>query len=203
MGQVLFANEFGPQAHFCFIQAERFDPASACWPYLQAQRLLAEDRPAAVLALRRAVAHSRDADRQHGTAALVLAEALFERDEPRKLRRLALRCSPPTQAIRAAEFNLGLIAFAEDKLDTAIEHLTRCCVSPIVGKNSAVCLATAYRRLGDPASAAVFNRRAREQPEDRPGRMPTCCKHGNTRPARTGVSSTLDNLPARLVPATI
>ncbi len=57
LGLVLLGNELGAPAHVCFIQAERLDPLNATWPYLQARRLLVDDRAAAVLALRRRRAH--------------------------------------------------------------------------------------------------------------------------------------------------
>jgi tetratricopeptide (TPR) repeat protein len=168
LGMALYANDFGAQAHRCFIEAERLDAAAPLWPYLQALRLMVDDREAAVDALRRAVARTRPGDVQHVAAELALAEALFERDERTEAAELCRQALAADPGNARAEFNLGLIALAEDRPEACIEYLSRSCGSKHAARRSAAYLAAAYQRLGDRASAAVFSRRAREQSADRP-----------------------------------
>jgi tetratricopeptide (TPR) repeat protein len=166
LGMVLFANDFVPQSHACFVQAERFDPETPAWPYLQAWWLLLQDREAAMPALCRAVACADRFDPQNPVARLVLAEVLFEKDE-RQARELCQQVLTIESDNPRAHFDLGLIALSQDNPEQCIEHLRRSVASPFSGKRSCLHLAAAYRRLGDSDSAAAFLERAKDLPEDR------------------------------------
>lgn len=168
LGLVYLGNELGAPAHACFVQAERCDPANAAWPYLQVQRLLVDDREAAVRALRRAVALTTPLGPDNATPTLVLAEALLEKDERSEAAALCRAVLDVDPGNTRAEYTLGLIAMAEQRWDAAIAHLARCGGDAYAGKRACAQLATAYQRLGDTAAATAFSRRFRELPADRP-----------------------------------
>jgi tetratricopeptide (TPR) repeat protein len=168
LGLVLLGNELGAPAQTCFVQAERFDAANAAWPYLQVRRLLVDDRDAAILALRRAVALTSPLRPDSVTPTLVLAETLFEKDERAEAAALCRQVLEVDPGNLRAEFNLGLIVLAEEQWDAGIAHLARCGRNAYSGKRACSQLAAAYQRVGDSAGAAAFSRSAHELPEDKP-----------------------------------
>jgi tetratricopeptide (TPR) repeat protein len=166
LGMVLFANRFLYEADVCFARAEQFDPGSPCWPYLHAVHLLVVDREAGLVPLRRAVARAGWSDPSHATMQLVLAEVLIERgdlDEAASLCRNVLD-QQPNQA--RAQFDLGLIALAQDDAQRSIDLLSRAAASPYAARRARLHLATAAHRMGDAATALALLRRAQCLPED-------------------------------------
>jgi tetratricopeptide (TPR) repeat protein len=168
LGLVFLGNDLSAPAHVCFVNAERFEPTNAAWPYLQALRLLVDDREAALRALERAVALTTPLRPDTVAPRLVLAEALFAKDERTEARELLQQVVAIEPANARAEYNLGLIALAEARWEGGILHLARCGGNAYAGKRACAQLATAYQRLGNRVAAANFSRRAHELPEDRP-----------------------------------
>ncbi len=165
LGMVLFANDYAAPAHDCFIHAERFDPDAPIWPYLQAVYLLVHDRDQGVGPLQRSIAcadsqRGTDVLPHLGTPHLTLAEVYIEEDRRREAEVLCRRALALDPDHPRAHLDLGLIALADDQPERCIQHLTRSTLSPHTAYRASLCLAAAYRRLGDTASAAAFQRRA-------------------------------------------
>ena len=171
LGMVLYANDYAAPAYDCFVQAERFDPDAPMWPYMQAVRLLVVERDKGVASLERAIARAdsaRGADVHNGTPHLTLAEVYIETDRRREAEALCDRVLALLPEHPRAYLDLGLIALADDQPERCIQHLTRALPSPYTAYRASLYLAAAYRRLGDTASAAAFQRRVQALPPDQP-----------------------------------
>jgi tetratricopeptide (TPR) repeat protein len=173
LGMVLFANEYAAPAHECFVQTERLDPDNPMWPYLQAVRMLAQDRDAGIAPLLRAIARAdrssaADVPAHLGTPHLTLAEAYLEEDRRREAEILCQQVLAIDADHPRAHLDLGLLALADDDSERCIRHLTRAAASPYTASRASGALAVAYARLGDAASARAFQRRAKELKSERP-----------------------------------
>ena len=182
LGLVLYANEFAEQAHTCFMQAERFDPASPCWPYMQAPRLLVNDPEAAVLVLRRAVARSEPADLKHGTAELVLAETLFEKGDRTEAAALCRQVLAATPGHLRAEFDLGLIALQDNP--RSVSSISRAAVA---ARSPASVRSRTWRWLTNGLETPCVPPPAFRMPQSCPrtnfGRISMCIRRWSTRRA--------------------
>jgi tetratricopeptide (TPR) repeat protein len=167
LGMVLFANGFGAEAHACFVEAERRDPESPVWPYLQAWRLLVRDRAAALPALRRAVERTAASDPDNPTPRLVLAEALLENDERAEAEALCRQVLARDPSSARARFDLGLTLRAAGDAAGSEPHFRATLGSPYAGRRACLELAASRFRRGDADSAVALQRSAARLPEDR------------------------------------
>jgi Flp pilus assembly protein TadD len=166
LGMVLFANGHESGALACFAQAERFEPDSPTWPYLQASQLLPPAREEGLRLLRRAVDRANKAEPETQTLRLLLAEVLFEKGEDGEAAALCREVLAQMPDHPRAHFDLGLIALTQNDPEQCIANLTVCVSSPFAAKRACIHLAAACQRLGDASGAAAFVRRAAKLPED-------------------------------------
>jgi tetratricopeptide (TPR) repeat protein len=169
---VLRAHAFAAEADACFTQAERLDPDEPRWPYFRGLRLFLIDTAASLPLLRRAADLCDQHDPANTAPHLLAAEGhleLGQYDEARELCQRVLKRQPNNPLV---QFDLGLLALAQDDLPGALRHFTRCAGSPFTRKRTAYQLATLYQRQGGARTAAEFTRRAQQSPDDLPAADP-------------------------------
>jgi len=168
LGQALLANDLmGPEAQFCFAQAERLDPPNPRWPYYQAEILLSRGEREAVLPyLQRTVQCCAVAEPDNSVPQLLLAEtllALGQHDEAEEhFRRVLAR---NTDEVRA-HYGLALAASARQDWQTSRTHLLHCLGNPFAQQKACVQLAFVSQCLGDSAQAEQYRRQAGRLPPD-------------------------------------
>src|SRR5262249_16594580 len=151
--------QLGDEALACFVQAERLDPNNPRWPYHHAGGLLNQrDYAGAVPYLKRALEHC-DSERSPAVR-LRLGETLLtlgQLEEAEVQFGEALTAQP--QDART-HYNLGLLAVARQEWKTAHQHLLRCVDDPSTQQQARIQLALVCQRLGDTASASMFQQQA-------------------------------------------
>ena len=162
LGQTLLANGLLDPARECFAEAGRLNPRDVRWPYLEGVSLLLRDPTAALPLWERAAACPGDDDRAT-VARLRWAEALAAADRPHDAAAVFRSVLAADPGNARAHLGLGL---STDDPHAAIDHLRRCADHPSARRAAAVRLAALYARLGDPAQAAEFARRAEQLPPD-------------------------------------
>ena len=165
LGKLLRAAQLVPEAVACFAQAERLEPKTPKWPYLQGEALRLSDIRAALPPLERAAALSENSN----TIAprLRLAEVLLAlglSDEAEKYLRLALELDPDDPSVH---YNLGVLALARDDRTDSLAHLKHCEQSVFTQQKACIQLATVYRRMGQTEQADKYSRKADTLPPDR------------------------------------
>jgi tetratricopeptide (TPR) repeat protein len=169
LGKLFRGCKFVEQAAACFAEAERLAPADARWPYLRGEAIQVCDPDAALPHLRHAVdLADRGTDAAGGPMRLRLAEVLLaggQYDAAEGALRRALADDPEDPNVH---LGLGLLAGARGDLDESLAHLLRCLDSPFTQRRACAQMAVLAQRLGDPAAAEEYSRRARALPPDVP-----------------------------------
>ncbi len=166
LGLVLRAHAYDDESDVCFAEAERFDPKDPRWPYLQGTHLRFRQPDAALPFVARAVQRcDKYAPHQTGPR-LLLAEMLLAKGRYAEAEKEVQKVLERTPDDARANYDQGLVAFGRDDAEGCIYYLTRASVSPLTRKKAAAQLAMVYARQDDDKTAAEFNRRARELPDD-------------------------------------
>ncbi|MCS6977395.1 MAG: tetratricopeptide repeat protein [Gemmatales bacterium] len=164
LGEVFLAHVFNPEAIFCFEQAEKLDPSSYRWPYLQAMARMHTDLDGARVCLERSAQRARSDFVPH----LRLAETLLllERfDEADAAYRKVLELQPGHPR---AYYGRGRAALQRGALREALGYLSLAADNPVSRKAAEQALAELYRREGDTDEAQRHARRAQDLPADNP-----------------------------------
>jgi tetratricopeptide (TPR) repeat protein len=197
LGKLLRECGLGQKSARCFAQAERLDPQSPRWPYLQGEALLLSDPDAALPHLRRAVIRCDRWDPNNLAPRLRLVELLLDQgalDEAEGQLRRTGEIEPDNPTV---QLNLGLLAFARDELETSRRHLLRCRHSPFTQQKAHAQLAAVCRRLGDARAAADYGVQARSLPHDLPWPDPFRAVASRTLPSKQARFEYLDRLHAQ------
>jgi Flp pilus assembly protein TadD len=167
LGTVLRASGYLAQAAVCFGQAGALDPRNPRWPYLQGEALLMRgDADAALPPLRRAAELPTPDDGDPLAPPLRLAEALLAAGQPDEAEAALRRAQEAEPDHPAVQLDLGILAYQRDDLKASRAQLERCQHSPFTQKRACAQLAVVCGRLGDPAAAQEFARRAAALPPD-------------------------------------
>jgi tetratricopeptide (TPR) repeat protein len=163
LGSLLRGALLLPDAVACFAQAERLDPKTPRWPYLQGEALRLYDVRAALPPIERAAALA-----DTGTVAphLRLAEVLLAlgRDEEAETHLRRAGDIEPDNA--SVHYNLGILALARDDLPGALDHLRHCQHSFFTRQKACIQLAAVYQRMGNRKEADKYGRKADSLPPD-------------------------------------
>jgi tetratricopeptide (TPR) repeat protein len=164
LGMVLGLHGY-EESYQCFINAERFDPASARWPYFRAVAQCSGDPHRGIPLLRQALALAEN--EQHRSAirfrlALDLIE-VGELDEAAQHLHELRRIEPESPRVH---FGLGLLATARQDTSAAREHLSKLTQSPFARKR--VCLLLASLPGLDRSEATRYSQQAATLANDFP-----------------------------------
>jgi tetratricopeptide (TPR) repeat protein len=163
LGLVLQAHDFKAEAHFCFAQAERFEPAEPRWPYLHGLLLRQDDIPSALARLEKATAlacERPDAPR------LALAELNLETgrfDEAERHLKKVLEANPQHVAAR---LRLAELSDVRGQPREVRQQLEPCLTNAHTARRAHTLLARAERQLGDTAVAEAATRTLASLPPD-------------------------------------
>jgi tetratricopeptide (TPR) repeat protein len=165
LGKVLLAHDIHLPATTCLAQAERLDPAQACWHYLQGMALVAADPPdpaAAIEKFQRAVALGGDTPR---ALRLRLGEALLGQDRLEEAEQQFLRILQLDGANARAHLGLARVAVRRGDPAKSQGHLERALNDSHAKKASRLLLVEVQQRLGKQPSPDELQKAA-ELPED-------------------------------------
>lgn len=165
LGETLLANGLLVPARECFVEASRLDNKNPKWPYLEGVSLLLEDPVAALPCWQRAAECPGNDDRAI-TARLRWAESLLANnraDEAAKVLEQVRSLRPDDPRL---EFDLGLLAVAQNDPQLGIEHFRKCADDVSARRKAMTQLAALYNALGKSTEAVECARRAEELPPD-------------------------------------
>jgi tetratricopeptide (TPR) repeat protein len=153
LGNTLLAHEFHIPGSVCLAQAERLDPTSARWPYLEGAALAVADPPdpiAAIEAFQRAVALGGD---RPDTLRLRLGEALLGQDrldEAEQQFQRILRLEPGNAR---AHLGLARVAGQRGNAQESERQLQHALTDPHAKKASRLLMLEVQQRLGKEPAA--------------------------------------------------
>lgn len=162
----LMVHGFYEEAMPCFIQAERFDPGQARWPYFHSSLLFTyatnQDEGMAKLRQARDLAVSTS---DRGPILFKMAIVLVEDGQLEEAERCLAEFRELGGNPAAIEFALGLIAMGRGDRSAASAHLSGLTDNPAARKRALLLLAAL---ANDRALAQDYRLRAEELPDDQP-----------------------------------
>jgi tetratricopeptide (TPR) repeat protein len=161
LGKVLLAHALVPEARFCLIQAEKYDPREPRWPYLHA-RIEETQNPARCVELLERVL---ELGAEGPEARLWLGEILLQQDQLGRAEGHFREVLEEDARHPRAHLGLGLLAYRRGRWRESLDHLTRSARHAPDVKTTRALLAEVYFRLGD--------RRAAERERALQARLPS------------------------------
>ena len=150
LGLILRAHEFDRDANTCLVQAMKFDPRNALWPYVRGSSLSVRNRPESVRCFLEAARLRPDMALPRLRAAeLYLEERRLDDADAEYL--AALEIEPENAR---ALLGLGLIALARGNAEEARRWGEKSWAHDPEQRTTAELLLRVFRRLGDDAAAA-------------------------------------------------
>jgi protein O-GlcNAc transferase len=161
LGKTLLVHDFHIPSSVCLAQAERLDPTTARWAYLQGLALAVADPPdpiAAIQNFQRAVALGHD---EPDTLRLRLGEALLEQDRLDEAEQQFQRVLQLEPANGRAHLGLARVAIRRGDLEASKGHLQHALGDPHARKASRLLLLEVEQRLGKEPAADEMQKAAR------------------------------------------